>query len=134
MAQHSFNLQKAIFSTLDGDSTLDGLVNGVYDDVPQSATAPYVVIGEDTAINNGSVTLDGLEHTLTLHVWSEYRGRKEVKEIMSRIYDLLHNADITVTGASLVNLRQEFETTLVETDGITRHGIMRFRAVMFDSN
>jgi len=134
MAQHSFELQKTIFSTLSNDASLSALVNAVYDDVPETATVPYVVIGEDTAINNGSVTLDGLEHTITIHTWSEYRGRKEVKEIMQAIYDALHNQSLTITGATLVNLRQEFETTLVENDGITRHGVMRFRAVVFDSN
>ena len=52
---------------------------------------------------------------------------------MSQIYTILHNTDITVSGASLVNIRHEFEQTLLEADGITRHGVMRFRVVIFDS-
>ncbi len=52
---------------------------------------------------------------------------------MSSVYTTLHNASITVSGASLVNIRHEFENTLTEADGITRHGVMRFRAVVFDS-
>jgi hypothetical protein len=32
-----------------------------------------------------------------------------------------------------VNIRQEFSTTLVENDNLTRHGVMRFRVVVFDS-
>ena len=59
--------------------------------------------------------------------------RKEIKNIMSSVYTTLHNASITVSGASLVNIRHEFENTLTEADGITRHGVMRFRAVVFDS-
>ena len=89
-------------------------------------------MGEETSANSGTKSLDAIEHTLTLHVWSQYRGRREIKEIMQSVYSLLHNTAITVTGASLVNIRQEFNNTLMENDGITRHGVMRFRAVVFD--
>jgi hypothetical protein len=134
MALHSFNLQKAIYAALNGYVTgLSGASVSVYDDVPEGTSYPYVVIGEETAINAGTKNLDGVEHTLTLHVWSGYRGRREIKEIMQSIYSLLHDTAITVTGASLVMIRQEFATTLEEADGITRHGVMRFRVVMFDT-
>ena len=105
----------------------------IYDDVPDGTSAPYINIGEETAINDGTKTVDAVEHTLTIHVWSEYRGRYEIKHIMQEVYQNLHNAAITVSGASLVNIRQEFATTLEEADGITRHGVMRFRAIVFDN-
>ena len=134
MSLHSWELQKAIFTALNGNVSGIGNANvPVYDDVPEGSVYPYVVIGEETSSNNGTKTLDGVEHTLTLHVWSQYRGRREIKEIMQSVYEKLHNTAITVTGASLVNIRQEFSNTLAEQDGITRHGIMRFRAVLFDN-
>lgn len=134
MALHSWDLQKAVFSELDGSVTgMGGASVSVYDDVPEDVTYPYIILGEETAVNNGSVTLDGVEHTLTIHAWSQYRGRREIKEIMESVYSLLHNTAITVSGASLVNIRQEFTTTLTENDGITRHGVMRFRVVVFDN-
>jgi hypothetical protein len=134
MAFHSWELQKALFSTLNGSVTgMESASVSVYDDVPENTAYPYVVIGEESTSNNGSKDLDGLEHTITLHVWSQYRGRREIKEIMESVYSLLHNTAITVSGASLVNIRQEFSTTLAENDGITRHGVMRFRAVVFDN-
>tara|TARA_R110001592_G_scaffold335837_1_gene620845 strand:+ start:526 stop:1263 length:738 start_codon:yes stop_codon:yes gene_type:complete len=105
----------------------------VFDDVPEDTSYPYVVIGEETTSNNGTKTKDGLEHTLTIHAWSQYRGRREIKEIMQSVYENLHNTAISVIGASLVNIRQEFSTTLAETDGITRHGVMRFRVVVYDN-
>ena len=52
---------------------------------------------------------------------------------MAKVYDLLHNVNLSVTGASLVNIREEFTSTLMDSDGITRHGIMRFRVVIFDT-
>ena len=134
MSLHSWQLQKSIFTALNGNVTGVSSANiPIYDDVPEGSVYPYVVIGEETASNNGTKTLDGVEHTITLHVWSQYRGRREIKEIMQSVYEKLHNTAITVTGASLVNIRQEFSNTLAEQDGITRHGVMRFRAVLFDN-
>jgi len=132
MSVHSFALQTTIYATLTADSTLSALVENIYDDVPERSTYPYVVIGDDTVNNNGTKTVDGNEHTLTLHAWAQSRGRKTVKEIMERTYELLHNANLTVTGANLVNLRAEFQTSMMDGDGITRHGVQRFRAVIFD--
>jgi hypothetical protein len=134
MSLHSWQLQKSIFTALNGNVTGVSSANiPIYDDVPEGSVYPYVVIGEETTSNNGTKTLDGVEHTITLHVWSQYRGRREIKEIMQSVYEKLHNTAITVTGASLVNIRQEFSNTLAEQDGITRHGVMRFRAVLFDN-
>jgi len=135
MSLHSWELQKAIYSALNGNVTgIGGTGNvSVYDDVPEQTSYPYVLMGEETTSNNGTKTLDGLEHTLTIHAWSQYRGRREIKEIMQSIYSLLHDSAITVAGASLVLIRQEFSTTLAENDRITRHGVMRFRVVMFDT-
>lgn len=134
MSLHSWELQKAIFSTLDGNVTgVSAATVSIFDDPPQNSTYPYVLIGEETTANSGTKTKDAVEHTITIHVWSQYRGKREIKEIMESVYENLHNTDITVSGASLVNCRQEFSTTLAENDGITRHGVMRFRAVVFDN-
>ena len=133
MSDHSLELQKSIFNALDGDSTLQSLVTDVYDFVPESTAFPYVKIGEETSIDNGTKTLQGNEHTLVIHTFSRYRGSKEVKEIMSRIYALLHESSLSVSVESLVNLRFEFSDVIKENDGFTSHGLQRFRAVVYDS-
>jgi|TARA_Y100001938_G_C7983594_1_gene375686 hypothetical protein len=135
MSLHSKNLQIAIFNTLSNDSTLDSLVgnNRIYDEVPQGSDYPYVEIGDETTIDAGTKDKDAQEFTQTIHIWSRYRGSKETKEIAERIYTLLHNVDISVSGASFVDSRNEFFTILLDDDGLTRHGIMRFRMVVFDN-
>ena len=133
MSDHSLELQKSIFNALDGDSTLQNLVTDVYDFVPENTAFPYVKVGEETSIDNSTKTLQGNEHTLVIHTFSRYRGSKEVKEIMSRIYALLHESSLSVSGASLVNLRFEFSDVIKENDGVTSHGLQRFRAVVYDS-
>ena len=133
MSDHSLELQKSIFNALDGDSTLQNLVTDVYDFVPENTAFPYVKVGEETSLDNGTKTLQGNEHTLVIHTFSRYRGSKEVKEIMSRIYALLHECSLSVTGASLVNLRFEFSDVIKENDGLTSHGLQRFRAIVYDN-
>ena len=133
MSDHSLALQKTIFDALDGDSTLQSLVTDVFDFVPENTAFPYVKVGEETAVDNGTKTLQGNDHTLVIHTFSRYRGSKETKEIMSRIYALLHESSLTVSGAILVNLRFEFSDIIKENDGLTTHGLQRFKAVIFDS-
>ena len=136
MTTDSFDLQAAIYSKLNSASLTDyagSAITGVFDDVPEATDYPYVVIGEDTMADSSAKDKDIFEHTLTIHAWSQYRGRRDIKVIMEQIHNALHNQVISVSGASLINIRQEFQTTLLEGDGITRHGIMRFRAVVSDT-
>lgn len=134
MSDHSLQLQKTIFDVLSGDNNLTSTLGAsVYDFVPDNSAFPYVKLGEETAVDNGTKTLQGNEHTLVIHSFSRYRGSKEIKQIMSRIYALLHESSLSVSGASLVNMRFEFSDVIKENDGRTSHGLQRFRAVVFDS-
>jgi len=67
---------------------------------------------------------------VNLDVWSQYKGSKEVKQIMDKIHDLLHDSSISVSGFNLINLRFEFADIMRDPDGVTRHGVMRFRAII----
>jgi hypothetical protein len=136
MGYHSFDLQTAIFSLLSGDSTLDGLIgnNKIFDSIaPQDTAYPYVVIGLETIRDVGTKTLDGNVYNVDIDVWSQYRGQKEIKEIMERIYNLLNNATISVSGSNSVMSYVVNAVTLTEVDGITRHGIVNIDFTIFDS-
>ena len=136
MAIHSFELQKSVFAKLVAANITDfagDAITGVFDDVPTDTAYPYVVIGDETATNISAKDKDLHEHTLTIHIWSQYRGNRDIKEIMKQVYAALNDVSYTVSGASGVNLKHEFQTTLTEGDGITRHGVMRFRAVVSDN-
>ena len=133
MAYHGFGLQERIYSTLNGDSTLGALITGVFDAVPDDTTLPVVVIGEQSSSDNGTKSLDARDYVFNVEVFSDYRGMKEIKNIQKEIYRLLHESSLSVSGASFVNCRCEFTTDILEDDGITRHGVMRFRAYVTDN-
>ena len=131
MSIGGFALQSTIYSTLSGDSNLTTTLGAsVFDDVPESTSFPYVQIGEDNVTKFDTKDVNGSETTLTLHIWSEYKCSKETKQIMDRVHDLLHDSNLSVSGFNLINLRFEFGDIMRDPDGKTRHGVMRFRAVL----
>lgn len=138
-------IQEAIYDKLIGDNTLksalapnvqDSTKGAIYDNVPQAVDSgsdsvfPYVTIGDDTMLDWDTDTSQGKEATLTIHVWSRYRGRKEVKEIQGIIYDALHLSNLIITGYHSVLMLSEFSETLLDPDGLTRHGVQRFRLIV----
>ena len=134
MSIGQFALQTTIYSTLNGDNTLTNTLGaGVFDEVVENASYPFVSLGEETAVDYSTKDLDGGEFTINIHVWSQYKGSKQTKEIMDRIHDLLHDSSLTVSGFNLINLRFEFSDILRDPDGVTRHGVMRFRAIILGS-
>jgi len=125
-------LQAGIYTRLSGLLSVP-----VHDDVPAGdadgtgAPFPYVTIGEDTLAGWDSFTSDGAEATITIHVWSRARGRKEVKQVQGEIYDALHRQPVAIAGFDLVSCLFEQSVSMLDPDGITRHGVQVFR-VIFD--
>ena len=135
MAIGQFALQTAIYSRLNNDATLTNTHGaGVYDEVQEGNSYPFVTIGEETTIDYSTKDVDGGELTVNIHVWSQYKGSKETKTIMDRIHDLLHDYNLSVTGYNLVNSRFEYSDIMRDPDGITRHGVMRFRAIILGTS
>lgn len=124
-------LQAAVFAKLSNDLSVP-----VYDAVPQPedggdiAEFPFVTIGEDTLIPFDTVDSIGYDATLTIHTWSRQRGRKEVKELQQAIYDSLHRQVLTVSDYHFINMAFEYADSTVDSDGLTRHGVQRFRCII----
>ena len=88
--------------------------------------SPYVKVGDQTMVDDGTKDKKGSDFTLIVHTFSRYRGSKEIKEIMSLVYDVLHESSLSVSGA-MNNMRFEFSDIIKEPDGLTTHGVQRFR-------
>lgn len=119
----SVEIQQAVFQRLSDESLT------VYDDVPEGAAFPYAVIGEDTHVPFDTDDSLGAESTVTIHVWSRYRGKNEAKEIQAAIYDALTRQELTIDGYDLITIEFEYSDVLLDPDGITRHGVQRFRCL-----
>ena len=124
------NIQSAIYQRLS-----DQLTMPVYDAVPQAEDSgdnslfPYVTIGEDSVNEFDTDTDNGFDIDATIHVWSRYRGRREVKQIMGDIYNAMHLHDLAVSNSNTVLCLFQTADSFMDADGITRHGVITFRIV-----
>lgn len=128
MSKFLLQAQKIVFDALNGN-----VFAGVYDDVPDQPPGkpeqdmPYVVITGDVADPWDTDSFVGERCTIELHVWSAYQGKKECKEIMAEIYDLLHRQTLTLAGVAVVDCLQTFST--IPNVGASNyvHGICRYQ-------
>lgn len=131
MSSHENALLAAIHDALAGDAELTGLIgeNGIFDRLLKRPQLPAIVFGECETIDISTVDGKGFEHALTLEIWSEAHGRKAAQEIEARVKTLLDDADLSLSGAVLVNLIHR--STRVKRVARTGYFLaeMRFRAV-----
>lgn len=102
----------------------------VYDDVPPGAAMPYLLVGDDTAVDAGAKDKAGQEFSVTIHAWSMARGRQHAKELLGLVYAALHQQALTVTGFAVAQVRFEFADSFVEEIDerhTATHAIHRYR-------
>ena len=100
----------------------------IYDENPQNAPYPYVVMGEITATDWSDKLEDGMEVYSTIHVWSQYHGRKEADEMADGILQALTSSSLDL-GSNFRTALNKFDNynLLVDLDGKTRHGVLRIK-------
>lgn len=127
----SLALQGALLARLQGHGALIDLIGGrLHDRWPEAPGFPHVVLGEAEVTADDSATRGGQRHDLTLHVWSRYRGRAEVKRILAALAEALHRQPPALAPPHrCVALRVGLTTILDDGDGVTSHGVMRLAAV-----
>lgn len=101
----------------------------IYDDPPPDPVFPYVSLGRVESRAADAASVNGIEHALTLHVWSRYGGRAEALDVVAALRSALHNAPLAVSGRTLVFLFAQFADVFRSGDGRTTHGILRLRAM-----
>ena len=93
---------------------------------------PYVTVGEfagehDDTLSDQCVYLDAM-----IHVWSRQAGMQQTQFLMEAIKDALHRQKFSLPGQmQWVSCVWEYGQVLRDPDGVTRHGVMRFRISVF---
>lgn len=118
-------IQTAIYNQLSAN-----IPYAVYDDVPQGSAFPYVTIGEDSITFNDTDNRKGAVATITIHTWSRYSGRSELKTMQGAIYDALHLVQLTHIGYKFVVITEQSATSFVDSDGETRHGVQEYQLII----
>lgn len=123
-------IQLAVYTLLTGATAFtDAVTGGLHDERPHNVSNfPYAAFGPSIDDDIGTQDSDGVEHSLTLEIHSEFAGQSEIKKIIAIIRELLHRQSITVVGLSSCLAYVDRSTTSLEGDGQTRYGelIIRF--------
>jgi len=100
----------------------------VYDDFPENESMPYIVAGEIDGRDWSDKFQPGQEVNATIHVWSDYPGKKEVADIMDEILQALTSNPLSL-GSSFraVCSGLDMSEIIIDIDGVTRHGILKFK-------
>lgn len=128
----TYDIQSAIYALLTGSTVFTGRVRGgMHDERPQNVkNFPYCCFGPSIDDDIGTQDSDGVEHSLTIEIHSEYAGNKDIKQIAAVIRQLLHRQTITVDGLSSCHAYVDRSTSSLENDAQTRYGevIVRFNS------
>lgn len=125
-------LQDAIYARLSGDSTLTSTLGAaIYDVVPDRAAFPYVEIGDQTETPNDTMGKTGRDVSVTIHTWTQARSKQQTQQIQNRVDLLLDRWLPTVTGWGATEMLQEFFETFRDEDGLTQHGVARYRVLIY---
>lgn len=124
MSEPSVAVQTAIYTALQGLSAAD-----VYDAVPQGAAYPYVVIDSTLIMADDPLASRRDERIIYLSVWSQYRGQKEVLEIMAEIDALLHQQSLSLSTGRMVRSYVKDKITNRDADNLTFQGRVTLRVI-----
>jgi Protein of unknown function (DUF3168) len=105
----------------------------VYDHVSVDQVYPYVTIGESIAGHSDTLGEQSIDIEITVHVWSRQSGFQECQQIMTQAKDALDRETFAVPEFQWVTTIWTYSQTLREPDGETRHGILRFQILTFQS-
>lgn len=133
----SYELQQAIVRRLKADNAVKALIAArIYDRVPAKdgkviATFPYLSFGPEQEIPDDAECIPGSEFFMQLDAWSRAVGFREVKKIARAVEDALISEDgIELGDNALVTFEYDGRVILRDSDGITSHAAISFRALI----
>lgn len=127
----TFELLAAIRARLVADATLKEIVQGrIYDVPPQNVVFPYVQVGDiQTLPFEDGGCIDGSEQYPQIHAWARSQtASAEVHRMIAATRAALHNQALPLIGHTLQTMQFQTSRVMRDRDGLTRHGVIDFRA------
>lgn len=98
----------------------------IYDEPVTNPKFPYAEFVSATDTEDDSTSSDGIEHIITMNVWSEWRGQKEIKSKTQLIRTTLHGQAFDV-GNMHVIMWLDRVRYFDSPDGIGRQAVIDVR-------
>ena len=123
-------LLAAVYTALNVTAITTTLGCSVHDSVPQTQTFPYLRISTPAGLPWDTFGKAGKTRVLHVDIFSQYRGRLEVQNIMDKTIELLQYQALSLSGHTLVNLAYEQDIDANDEDIVgvkTAHKVVMFR-------
>ena len=117
-----------VLNTAVGDRIESRTGREVFDDTPENEVFPYITLGALIGRNWSDKFTPGQEVHHTVHIWSQYKGKKEVLMIGDEVLQALTwmPLDLGARFRAVVDTLDSHEV-IMDIDGFTRHAILTFR-------
>ncbi|MCV9965458.1 DUF3168 domain-containing protein [Pararhizobium sp. BT-229] len=134
----SYELQKLMVQLVRNDGPLTILIEGrFFDHVPRdpatgkvTAKFPYISFGPEQEIQRNAECIPGSDFVFQIDVWSREVGFPETKRICSAVEHALDGEELEIGDNALVSLEYGGRRILRDSDGLSSHGVMTFRAMV----
>lgn len=116
----------AIYTKLNTDLSVS-----VFDNVPKDGyNFPYVRVDPLILSEADTDNETGFTSTIQIIAFSRYKGSEEIADLATDIYNSLHRFAMPDTASfGISTIHQEFSTIALESDGVIRESIQRFRII-----
>ena len=118
---------KAVYVALDATTGLTGIIS---ESLSNADPFPKIWIEDGGADDWSNKDDNGLEAFVNLHVGSQKEGTKEIRGLMDKCHGASHNVDLVLAHGQSVLCQFVRHDVVIDSDGITRHGIMRFKLLV----
>lgn len=118
---------KAVYVALDATTGLTGIIS---ESLSNADPFPKIWIEDGGADDWSNKDDNGLEAFVNLHVGSQKEGTKEIRGLMDKCHSALHNVDLVLANGQSVLCQFVRHDVVIDSDGVTRHGIMRFKLLV----
>jgi hypothetical protein len=118
---------KAVYVALDATTGLTGIIS---ESLSNDDPFPKIWLEDGGADDWSNKDDNGLEAFVNLHVGSQKEGTKEIRGLMDKCHSALHNVDLVLANGQSVLCQFVRHDVVIDSDGITRHGIMRFKLLV----
>jgi len=132
MSGPEWALQTAVRGVLAADEGVKACLGDparLYDEPPPNPTFPYLTCGRSECLPFDGDHQAVVEQILHLHIWSQYGGRKEARQIVAAVRLALQDLALTADGYHHSNVRATYTDVFRVGDGMTTQGVVRLRAL-----
>ena len=128
-----FEIQKGIYTVLNGDAGLAALGPVIVDFGPASDDAatiyPFVAVGSIILSEWDTDNTTGFDVLARLHTYSDSHSAKEAKKIQGAMYDALHLQPVAIGGYQTILFRRE-DSDVTRTSRGAFHGVCEYRGIL----